>query len=167
MRFFWTTLLANAVFSTLALAADIGWEHDCTNVRDWYDTKADPSYQAKIEQAEKDAFKVTQCGADTWGKVAFVVKDIDIDKTPILEAKVNQVDVGSAIKVAVAPLDWSELYVVVARTSADGVHIGDIKTATGWTGKKSFNVVLIVEGKGKSAFFSHFKIESNQQAKLD
>lgn len=140
----------------------IGWQHDCSSIKDWYSTQDDPSFGAKIEQVEPSVFKVTHDGKDTWGKVAFVVKDVDIDQTPNLEVKVNKVDTGSAFKVAVAPLDWADLYVVVPRSSADGVHKGDLKAATGWTGKRSFNVVLIVEGKGKSVFFDNIKVTSKK-----
>ncbi|MBV9463927.1 MAG: hypothetical protein JO317_06825 [Verrucomicrobiae bacterium] len=149
--------------NSYAQAGDlVGWTTDCSSTKDWYDTKIDPSFQAKIEQAEKDAFKVTQDGAQNWGKVAFVIKDVDLEKTPMIQVKTTKVDQDSAFKVAVAPLDWSDLFVVIDRSSADGVHVGDIKAATGWSGKKDFNLVLIVEGKGKATWFDDIKIVSRK-----
>jgi len=140
----------------------VGWQHDCASIKDWYSSQDDPSFGAKIEQAEKSVFKITQDGKDTWGKTAFVVKDVDVDQTPTLEVKVTKVDKDSAFKVAVAPLDWADTYVVIARSSADGVHKGDIKAATGWSGKKAFNIVLIVEGKGKSVYFDNIKVSAKK-----
>ncbi len=151
-------LLAGGV--TLIAEEVIGWENDCSSTKDWYDNKTDPSFGAKVEQAEPGVFKVTQDGKDTWGKIAFVVKDINVDQTPMLEVKINKVDQDSAFKVAVAPLDWSDLFVVIPRSSADGIQKGDIKAATGWTGKKSFNVVIIVEGKGKASWVDNIRIMS-------
>jgi len=154
--------IALAGFAVSALIAEevIGWQSDCSSTKDWYDNKVDPGFGAKIEQAEPSVIKVTQDGKDTWGKVAFVVKDVNIDATPNLEAKINKVDQDAAFKIGVAPLDWSELFVVIPRSSADGIHKGDIKAASGWTGKKSFNVVIIVEGKGKAVWVSDLKISS-------
>lgn len=140
----------------------VGWQHDCSSIKDWYSSQDDPSFGAKIEQTEPSVFKIIHDGKDTWGKVAFVVKDVDVDQTPTLEVKVNQVDKGAAFKVAVAPLDWADLFVVIPRSSADGVHKGDLKAATGWTGRRSFNVVLIVEGKNKSILFDNIKITSKK-----
>ncbi|MBV9463612.1 MAG: hypothetical protein JO317_05230 [Verrucomicrobiae bacterium] len=150
-----------ALAATLVWAEDtLGWHSDCGSVKDWYTKNEDPSFQAKLDPAEPGVLKLTQEGTDTWGKAAFVVKDVDLDKTPILEVKVNKVDKDAAYKVGVAPLDWSELFVVVPRSSADGVSSGNIKTATGWSGKKSFNVVLIVEGKSKAVWFDDIKIKN-------
>jgi hypothetical protein len=156
---FW---MAVGVMSALMAADEVpdGWHNDCSTTKDWYDSKSDPGFHAKVEQAEPSVIKVAQEGGDTWGKVAYVIKEVDLDKTPVLEVKVNKVDSGSAFKVAVAPLDWSNLYVVVPRSSADGIQKGDIKAATGWTGLKDFNVVLIVEGPGKAAWFDNIRVTS-------
>ena len=139
-----------------------GWQHDCSSVKDWYDNKVDTGFHAKVDQAEPSVIKITQEGGDTWGKVAYVVKGVDLDKTPILEAKVNKVDTGSAFKVAVASLNWSEFYEIIPRSSADGVQKGDIKTASGWSGVKDFNVVVIIEGPGKAVWFDNLKIAPKQ-----
>jgi len=141
-------------------AEDVGWMSDCTSIKDWYDGKTDQSFHTKVDQFEPSVLRVTQEGAESWGKAAFVVQDVDLDKTPILQTKVNKVDLNSAFKVCVASLDWSEFYEVVPRSSADGIHMGDIKTATGWSGKKSFNVVVVIEGQGKASYFDQIKIAS-------
>jgi hypothetical protein len=139
-----------------------GWQNDCSSIKDWYDNKADAGFHAKMEQAEPSVVKVTQDGGETWGKVAYVVKEVDLEKTPILEVKINKVDSNSAFKIGVAPLDWSDTYVVVQRSSADGIHKGDIKAATGWTGKKDFNIVLIIEGAGKATWFDNIRITAKK-----
>jgi len=138
--------------------APAGWQHDCSSIKDWYDNKSDAGFHAKVEQAEPSVIKVAQEGADTWGKVAYVVKGVDLDKTPTLEVKVNKVDLNSAFKVAVSSLNWSEFYEVIPRSSADGLQKGDIKAASGWNGVKDFNVVIIVEGQGKASWFDNIKI---------
>lgn len=140
----------------------VGWENDCSSIDGWYTRIDNPTYGANVEQYEKSVMQVHQMGSETWGKVAFVVKDVDIDATPYLQIKVNKVDKDSAFKVGVAPLDWSVFYLVVPQSSADGIHFGDLKTVTGWTGKKDFNVVLIVEGKGKAFYVDHLKISSEK-----
>jgi hypothetical protein len=142
----------------------IGWQNDCASTKDWYDNKADPSFMAKIEQAEPSVFKVTQSGTDTWGKVAYVVKGVDVDKTPYLEVLITKVDINSAFKVAVSSPDWKEFYEVLPRSSADGAHVANLKEATKWSGVKDFNVILIVEGKDKATWFSNLKISSKKPA---
>ena len=141
-------------------AAEIAWQTDFETLSGWYDNKTNSGFMAKIDQPESSVLRVTQQGQDSWGKVAVVVENVDLNKTAILQTKVNKVDENSAIKVCVASLDWSEFYEVIPRTSADGVHTGDIKKATGWNGTKSFNVVLVVEGKEKAAWFKHIQIGS-------
>lgn len=151
---FLVTLVTNVV------AEEIGWMSDCSSTKDWYDDKTNENFHSKVDQFEPSVLRVTQEGAEGWGKAAYIVQDVDLDKTPILQTKVNKVDLNSAFKVCVASLDWSEFYEVVPRSSADGIHMGDIKAATGWTGKKSFNIVVIVEGQGKASYFDQIKIAS-------
>jgi hypothetical protein len=161
---FWNpSMVAGALLlgaSLVVQAEEIGWMSDCSSIKDWYDDKSDKNFNAKVEQFEPSVLKVTQAGADSWGKVAYVVQDVDLEKTSLIQTKVNKVDLNSAFSIAVATLDWSEFYVVVPRSSSDGVHMGDIKAATGWTGKKSFNLVVIVEGKDKASYFDQIKIAS-------
>ena len=47
---------------------------------------------AKVDQFEPSVIRVTQDGNDTWGKVAYVVENIDLEATPIIEVKANKVD---------------------------------------------------------------------------
>jgi hypothetical protein len=143
----------------------MGWQNDCSSTKDWFDNASDPSFMAKIEQAEPSVFKVTQTGPQTWGKVACVVKEVDLDNTPVLQVKVNKVDLNSAYKIGVASLDWKEFYEIVPRSSADGLRVANIKSATGWSGLKDFNIVVIVEGKGKSAYLDELKIVAKKSAR--
>lgn len=152
------SLIAGSITTFGADDALVGWQHDCSSIKDWYDNKTDASFHAKVDQAEPSVIKVTQEGGDTWGKVAYVVKGVDLDKTPMLEVKLTKVDVGSAFKVAVTSSNWSDFFEVIPRSSADGVHRGDIRAASGWSGAKDFNVVLIVEGAGKAAWFDNVRI---------
>ena len=135
-----------------------GWHNDCSTLKGWYCSTENPTFEAKVEQVEPSVIKVTQEGKDGWGKAAVVVKDVNLDNTSRLEVKVSRVDKDSAYQVGVASLDWTQFFVVVPRSSADGIKVGDIKAATGWTGVKDFNVVVIVEGKGKGSYFDELKI---------
>ena len=87
--------------------------------------------------------------------------------TPVIEVKANKVEKGSAFSIAVASRDWSEMITVIKRTSADGIHKGDIKKAVrlakkpgDWKGPISFNIVVVIEGKGKASYFDWFKIRA-------
>src|SRR5436189_33422 len=115
-------LVLSAAFSYSASAQEAGWENNCDATDGWHGNQGDPGMHADIEQAETGVIKIVQKGDDTWGKAAFVLENIDLDKTPILEMKINKVDKDCGYKVAIAPRDWSELVTVIDRNSADGVH---------------------------------------------
>lgn len=134
------------------------WKNDCSTLEGWSSNLEDKSFQARVEQSEPSVIKVSQDGKDGWGKAAILVRDIDLDKASRLEVKVNKVDKDSAYQIAVASPDWSEFFVVVPRSSADGLKTADIKSVTGWSGMKDFNVVLIIEGKDKASYFDELKI---------
>ncbi len=152
-----------------AKAPVIAWETDCSSIEGWRSNADDPGMHATISQDEPATIKVTQDGADTWGKVAYPLKDINLDETPILEVKVNQVDLNSAFIVGVASADWTDYVPVIARSSADGMHVANItrairessKKPDAWKGPVSFNLVIIIEGKGRSTYFDHIRIRSN------
>lgn len=153
-----------------AEAAKVAWENDFSSTEGWQDASVDPGMNAYIrKESGKGTCMVTQDGADTWGKVAFLVEDVSLEETPILEAAVTQVGKGSAFKVGISPLDWSEFIEVLKRSSADGTHKGDIEKAVKRAGRKdllegpaSFYVVIVVEGKGKSSYFDHMRIVSEK-----
>jgi len=145
----------------------IAWENDCKTIDGWHFNDDDPGMQSVVEESQPSIIRIQQEGDNTWGKAAYVVQDIDLDQTPILEVDVSMVEKGSAFKIAVAPLDWSEMLVVIRRSSADGVRKGNIKNAVRramnkkeWKGPVSFNIVVIIEGKGKATFFDKFTIRS-------
>ena len=147
--------------------AVVAWETDCTSLAGWHDKTETEGMNAKVDQFEPSVIRVTQDGNDTWGKVAYVVENIDLEATPILEVKVNKVDKNSAFTISVAPGDWSEMIDVIKRSSADGIHKGDIRKAVRvaknkdtWKGAVSFNVVVVIEGKGKATYFDWFKIRA-------
>ena len=147
--------------------AVVAWENDCSAIAGWHDKAETPGMNAKVDQFEPGVLRVTQDGNDTWGKVAYVVENIDLEATPILEVKVNKVDKNSAFTISVAPRDWSEMIDVIKRSSADGIHKGDIRKAVrvaknkdSWKGPVSFNVVVVIEGKGKATYFDWFKIRA-------
>src|SRR5438105_15350768 len=95
-------------FVSNAAAEDIGWMSDCSSTKDWYDDKSNQSFHTKVDQFEPSVLRVTQDGSENWGKAAYVVQDVDLDKTLVLQAKVSKVDLNSAFKVCVASLDCSE-----------------------------------------------------------
>ena len=57
------------------------------------------NFHSKVDQFEPSVLRVTQEGAEGWGKAAYIVQDVALDKTPILQTKVNKVDLNSAFKV--------------------------------------------------------------------
>jgi hypothetical protein len=150
-------LVANSSFGK-AGEQEAAWKNDCSTLEGWSSNLEDKSFQARVEQSEPSVIKVAQDGKDGWGKAAILVKHIDLDSAARLEVKVNKVDKDSAYQIAVASTDWSEFFVVVPRSSADGIKTADIKSATGWSGTRDFNVVVIVEGKNKASYFDELKI---------
>ena len=149
--------------------AIVAWETDCTSISGWHDRTETAGMNAKVDQFEPSVIRVTQDGNDTWGKVAYVVENIDLEATPVIEVKANKVEKGSAFSIAVASRDWSEMITVIKRTSADGIHKGDIKKAVrlakkpgDWKGPISFNIVVVIEGKGKASYFDWFKIRAEK-----
>ena len=150
-------------------SAVVAWETDCTSIAGWHDATETPGMNAKVDQFEESVIRVTQDGNDTWGKVAYVVEDIDLDATPIVEVKVNKVDKNSAFTICVAPSDWSEMIDVIKRSSADGIHKGDIEKAVktskkpaSWKGPISFNLIIVIEGKKKASYFDWLKIRADE-----
>jgi hypothetical protein len=152
-----------------AATALVAWETDCTSISGWHDAAETPGMNAKVEQAEPSVIRVKQDGNDTWGKVAYVVENIDLEATPLVEVKVNKVDKGSGFTIAVASRDWSEMITVIKRSSADGIHTGNIKKAVrmakrpgNWKGPISFNLVVVIEGRNKASYFDSFKIRAEE-----
>lgn len=148
------------VSAGIVSAGTIGWETDCSNLDGWSDNADDPAFGTRIDQFEKSVVRVTQEGPETWGKVSILVKDVDLDRTPFLILKLNQVDVGSGFKVLVDTPGWSDAHPVLPTSNAHGTHVANLKEKTGWSGTRTFRLLLIVEGKGKSIYVDHIKIAS-------
>ncbi len=124
---------------------------------------------AKVETPEPSVIRIAQDGEGTWGKATFYITDVDIEKNPIIEVKANKCDMGSAWTLQVAPADWSEFITVIPRNSAHGTRDGNIwkavkasKNADAWKGSTSFNLVIVIEGKNKSAWFDSFCIRAKK-----
>lgn len=147
----------------------VAWSTECDSTDGWHWNHEDAGMNAKVSQFETSILQVTQEGPDTWGKVAYVVEGIDMEATPVLEVTAAKVDIGSGFMVNVASADWSEMFTVIKRTSADGVHKGNIKKAIKesknpdlWKSPAKFNVVVVVEGKDKSVLLDRLKIRSDK-----
>ena len=153
-----------------AAGPEVAWEEDCSTIAGWHFDNDSKGMNSTVEQFEPSVIKIKQQGNDTWGKAAYVIQNIDLEQFPIVEVKVNMVDKGSAYTVAVAPMDWSEMITVIPRSSADGTFKGNIEKAVKkakkrdpWeNGPVSFNLVVIIEGKGKAACFDNFKIRAEK-----
>ncbi len=145
------------------------WETDCSTIAGWHYNIDNAGFNTEVTQPEPSVIKITQKGSETWGKAAYVVQGVDLDATPILEVKATKVDVGSAFSVAVASKDWMQMFTVIQRTSADGVHTGNIKDAIkeskdpdAWKAPATINVVIVVEGKDKSTYLDSVKIRAEK-----
>ncbi|HBA83407.1 MAG TPA: hypothetical protein DCZ95_04860 [Verrucomicrobia bacterium] len=150
-------------------AADCAWHNDCSSIQGWRSNPEDPGMCAKVEQVEPSVIKVTQDGNSTWGKAAYFISGIDLEKNPMLYLKATKVDLNSAFTVQVASSDWSDCITVVSRTSADGLHDGNIrkavrvsKTPDAWKGEASFWLVIVIEGKGKGTFIDDICIRAKK-----
>ena len=162
-------LSASILCGEVRAESEVAWSTECDSTEGWHWNNEDAGMNAKVSQFETSIIQVTQEGGDTWGKVAYVVEGIDLDKTSILEVKAAKVDVGCGFMVNVASSDWSEMFTVVKRTSADGVHKGNIEKAIKdsknpdlWKSPAKFNVVVVVEGKDKSVLLDQLAIRSDK-----
>jgi hypothetical protein len=159
---------ALAVLVSAGSAELIGWETNCEGTDGWYDNKADAGMGTEVSQFETGVIAIKQSGNDTWGKAAFSVENIDLDKTPILEIKVNQVEEGAGFQVKIVPKDWSEMISVVERSNGEGIYKANIQKAiskqsvnpAAYASPATFSVVVIVEGKGKSVWVDNVEIRS-------
>lgn len=146
--------------------AETIWRDEFNTLENWYDNKADASFNALIMLGKtKNTAVIQQKGNGNWGKVAFVVQNVDLDKFNILRLKVNKVDKNGDYRVLVTSLDWNDSFTIIDRGNGKGTYEGNIKTVTGWSGKKTFNVVIVVEGKDKSLELNWIEITDNQISK--
>jgi hypothetical protein len=137
------------------------WSTDFSTIENWYDNNTDPTFHAVIVPgAQKGTADVIQKGEGTWGKVAFVFKDVNIDKFNVLKLNVADVQKGAGFQVLAAAQDWSETFVVIDRGHGKGMAQGNIKDVTGWSGVKTFNLVINIEGEKKKVTLSSIELSS-------
>jgi hypothetical protein len=157
-------LALSALLTIAASAQQPAWETVCESTEGWHGNKTDPGMRTRIEQPETGVVRIVQDGEGTWGKAAFVVENVNLSVSPILEAKINKVDEDAGYQVQVAPLDWSETVTVIERNSKDGIHKANIAKAINKQSQNpdayaaGFNLVVIVEGKDKSVWVDNLKI---------
>ncbi len=157
------SFLACLISLTGSLAADTVWKTDFSSMDGWYDNNTDPSFNAVITAGTKaGTADVTQKGEGTWGKVAYVLENIDIDKNNIIKVNIADIEKGSAFKLLAISQDWSESFVVIDRGHGKGFAQGNIKDVTGWTGTKSFNLVVVIEGEKKKLTLNSIELLSKE-----
>lgn len=161
MRFI--TAVICILLTTTLFSANI-WKDDFNVIQNWYDNKTDKSFNAVIIPGKKKGSAILQQkGQGNWGKVAYVVTDIDLNKFYIVRIKVDDVDKSGDYKVLAISQDWSDNYVIIDRGNGKGVYEGNIKEVTGWSGKRTFNIVLVVEGKGKKVEIDWIELSEEKE----
>lgn len=157
-------IIFSLLLITFLLSAESICKDDFADMKNWYDNKTDKSFNAVIVPSKnKGAYEVIQKGNGNWGKVAFVLVDVDLDKFEIVKIKVNDVSKNGDYKIAVTPVDWKDQYILIDRGAGKGMHTASIKDATGWKGKKTFNLVVIIEGKGKKVELDSIELISKEE----
>lgn len=143
-------VLALLAMVSFVYTAEAVWHDDLDTLDGWYDNKTDKSFRAVIlKSKEIGTADVVQRGDGNWGKVAFVVTNCDLDKYNIMRVKIKSVDKNADYKVLAVSQDWAESYVLLDRGAGKGIKQANIAEVTGWKGKKTFNIVVVVEGKDK------------------
>lgn len=162
-------MLSSLIVFILSLAsglfADSAWKSDFSTMDGWYDNAADPNFNATITAGtQPGTADITQKGDGTWGKVAFVQENVDIDKNSVIKINMADVPKGSGYKVLAVTPDWSESFIVIDRGHGKGIAQGNIKDVTGWSGVKTFNLVIIIEGEKKKITVNSIELISKESA---
>lgn len=110
----------------------------------WWDESNDAAHNAEIEVTGQGAARITKVSDDVWGKVLSDKLTLDLDASGQLRIVIVKVDKNTGFKVMVQEPDQQEIQVSEPGDGA-GVHTYDIKSKTGWSGVKTFSVVLVVE----------------------
>jgi hypothetical protein len=148
---------------SMGLRAEPVWKSDFTSLDGWYDNKTDPSFNAVMTMGAKEGTAdITQKGEGTWGKVAFVFENQDLDKYNIIRVNVADIQKGAAFKVLAANKDWSESFVVIDRGRGKGISMGNIKDVTGWSGVNTFNLVVVIEGEKKKVTLNSVELYAKE-----
>lgn len=153
-----TPTAAPAADTAVAATGDLAWEFAFDDVKGWYDNATDQTYHATIAAEAGGKARVTEAGPEAWGKVAIFCPGIDFARGPVLEVVVDSVD-GATWKAGIVPQPWDDAQykTLVASTPATGSTTADL-ASTGWTGPKDVNLVLVVEGEGKSIVLDSIRI---------
>ncbi|MBU0479267.1 hypothetical protein KKC91_11970 [bacterium] len=162
LTFVFIVFLANI---SLCSAQDIGWEDNFnTGVAEWYDEYDSDSFNCIITSLEDGTASIEVIGNSTWGKVAKVIEDVDLNKYPVIEIKANHVDPDSAFKVGITSLDWKEYYEIIPGQNLPGVYSESIKENVKLSNKfnSKFNLVIIIEGSNKSSIFDYIRLTSTK-----
>ena len=111
----------------------------------------DPTYNAVATRTKNGGVRITQSPFDvlTWGKVAILIRDLDFDRHPVLTVRLGSLDPSCSLKVG-ADKDWKDFHVLLTSQVSTGRWDVDLARETGWFGRKSFLLILIVEGPKKT-----------------
>jgi hypothetical protein len=110
----------------------------------WWDESNDAANNAEIEVTGQGAARITKVSDDVWGKVLSDRLTVDLENTNQLRVVVNKVDKNTGFKVLVQEPDQDEIQISETGDGA-GFHTYDLKTKTGWSGVKTFTIILVVE----------------------
>lgn len=146
-------------------AQKVGWEDDFNKgTEGWYDQKTSNTFNCTITPIKTGSIaKIEVVGDSSWGKVATIIENVDLDKYPIVEVKVDQVDVNSAFKIGVASIDWSNYYEIIPGQNLSGTYSGNIKEKTEWSGSPKFNLIIIMEGAKKTCTVDNIRLISLEE----
>lgn len=114
--------------------------------RGWWDERDDAAHNAEININAKGVAKITKVSDDVWGKVLSEQLTMNLNEADTLRIVIGRVDKNTGFKVMLQQPDQEEVQ-ISERGDGAGIHNYDIKAKTGWSGVKTFSVVLVVETK--------------------
>ncbi len=143
-----------------ASATTVFWQQNFDSVEGWFDMNDDKSYASLLTGESGGKAKLTEAGPDEWGKSAILIKDLDMSRAPMLEATVVAID-GGKWGVGIVPDPWNDADYkeLLPWQEASGTKTVDLAAATGWSGMKNVNLVILVANEGKSVTFDDVKIQ--------
>lgn len=154
---------AEPVAAAPAAQPAAAWDAGFKSLDGWLDNKIDVSLQADLALVD-GKFKLTENGAQDWGKASFLIKGLDFDRQPVLEVNVADA-AGAKWGLGMAPLapngkGWvdSEYKTLLDWQEQAGAKTLDLAQVTGFTGQKDVWIVILVANEGKSAIFDTLKI---------
>lgn len=154
---------AEPVAAAPAAQPAVAWDAGFKSLDGWLDNKIDPSLQADLALVD-GKFKLTENGAQDWGKASFLIKGLDFDRKPVLDVNVAET-AGAKWGLGMAPLapdgkGWvdSEYKSLLDWQEQPGSKTVDLAQVTGFSGQKDVWIVILVANEGKSAFYDTLKI---------